>query len=558
MNLKQTLSEWVLASLNGDFDDWLIEGLDRERRIDCRNHGREAAYAAAFGVFTDFPGNPVFGREALWEKVLQMLDIICAIQFEDGMWDWHVPATRKTHRSGHVWSVDSWLRLLAEFGPRMDPARRDRLEAMLRRALPGRARGAEQFMETGIHPASKNIFAHSTLQLWLGARLFGERAWEELAAAALDRVVALQFEDGYWPDAYVHRGPTSLYNTVTLDVVSSYARLSGSTAARATVRRAADYHLRMAYPDGTFVETMDERNRYMQPHSGLLERLVWALAAFEETRPAAAWFAERIQERNGAAQPAALGAMRIETWKSVPDGDVPAAARAQGRFVLPTIPAGCLAQPPWFVCVSGAPTQVPARSFHHDLQCHVSAWHRSLGLVLGGGNSLLDPKFSTFRFHGRYLADAGRVEPSARGLALALEYGTIRAFLEVSATENGALQVEARAEGELPPESEVALHLYGCLGRRLTGGGNDLALDDMAFWRDCEPGATLEIGPVRVRSAARLNLMWPCVPVNIYDPPALLPLDQAVLRLSARLCDGPVLIELSAPGPLLGEGKVSA
>ncbi|HRU07151.1 MAG TPA: hypothetical protein P5137_15400, partial [Candidatus Brocadiia bacterium] len=491
MNLKRTLGQWLIEALSAGVRGLIVDGFDRERRADTSHHGRGAAYAAAYAVFTPFPGNPVHGREDLWDAVLQMFDIVCEDQRPDGWWNWYVPATQKTHGLNHVWSMFSWLRLVQDFGERFGAERRERVERMLRAAMTCRVEGARAYLDTGRHPASKNIFAHATLALWLAGSVFDEPGWTTLAAAALDKCFATQFSDGYWPDANIHRGPTSLYNTVTLSAASAYARLSGSASALQAVRRAAEYHLWMSYPDGTAVETPDERNRYSAQVRGAL---AWSLAPFEPTRAVAAFFAERCAsqpppgpgERHGALRVDSWSSMPVDIWKAIPDEEVEPQRQPQGRHVFPTIPAAALNKDPWFVCLSGATTTVPSSHFHHDLQCHLSAWRAGAGLVIGGGNSLLDPRFSSFRFQGLYLASAGRASATEDGLSLSLDYGPILAFLD-AAVDGPTLRLTASAQGPLPPDSEFAIHLPHLFGKALNLGPAELGLKDWAFWNGSEP-----------------------------------------------------------------------
>ena len=543
MNLKGLMRTPIVGSFSSDYEEALLANFDEGRRADTAHHGRRAAYGAAYGVFGAMEDSPIRNDERTWDTVLRMFDIVCDWQHEDGTWAWYLPATQKTHSLNYVWSVFSWLRLFQDFGDHIDTPRRERIEHMLRLAMATRVDGTRQYLDTGDHPSSNNIFMNCTLELWLAGRAFGEAEWTALAAEALDKDIATQSPDGYWPDANVHRGPTTRYNTVSLKSAAAYAAISGSQAARQAVIRAADYHLRLSYPDGSAMETVDERNRYAP---GALSSLVWCFAPFEETRSHAALFAEGLLEDPAKAALAKISAIEIDAWAATPDVDVAPADLGDGSSALPTIPAAVARSGAWCACVSGATTQIPARHFHHELQNHLSIWHRDVGLLVGGGNSLHDPRFSTFRFHGAYLAGVGEVEADGSRLGLTMKYGDIRAALAVSFADDATVHLDAKAEGNLPPDSEFAFHLWGLHGKTVDLRTEEVRLGEWAFWYGLDPDAAgFPAGPVTVRSDRMIRAMWPCTPVNIYDPPARLPLEHSVLRISADLCQGPVRITLT-------------
>lgn len=543
MFLKQRMADLIVERLGGDLEQQLVGNFDMERRADKLHHSRRAAYGVAYGVFGDLPGSPIQGDEKAWELVLRMFEILCDFQREDGAWDWYIESRGKTYTCGLVWALYSFIRVLADFGEHVPAPLRERVATMVRKATEPRLVDAKAFLETGRHKASKNIFAHSALELWAAGPLFSEPEWTAVAAEALERVVSMQFPDGYWPDANDHRGPTVAYDQVTLQAVSNYALLSGSEAALEAVRRGAEFHRWLSYPDGSCVETIDERNRY---GGKVREGLIWTLAPFEATRGVAALTAERLASFEPA-EPHPLGGVigpiAVDAWQATPDEDVAATPPPEGERVFGTIPAAVMRRRPWQVCLSGATTQVPSRTYHHDLQNHFSAWRDAAGLLIGGGNALLDPRFSTFRFQGLYLADAGETETIEDGLRLRLRYGEITATLEVRLVEDDALQLDVRAEGDLPPDSEFAFHLRGLFGETVRFGEDELPLTDWAFWRGfAEDVASFTVGPVTVTTPPGMLLMWPCRPMFIYDPPALLELEQAVLRVSVGLAEGPARI----------------
>ncbi len=130
MNLYNFYTQMIVRGLNWDPETVLLGDFDPSRKADTLHHKRGEAYAFAFGVWNDFPGNPIYANEQAWDCVLHLFDRVCEWMHEDGTWDWYLPTTLKTHTINYTWSVYYWLRLLADFGDRIGASRRERIEQM--------------------------------------------------------------------------------------------------------------------------------------------------------------------------------------------------------------------------------------------------------------------------------------------------------------------------------------------------------------------------------------------------------------------------------------------
>jgi len=547
MNLRAFFLDAIARTLRADPEELLLATFDDERRAITDNHTFREAYTFAFGVFRDFPGNPVRGDRDVWQRVLRMFDRVADYMRKDGSWDWHIPARKKTYTGNLCWALLPWLRLYEDFGENMDEQRRERTEGMLRRSLSVRMEAGRAFVKDPTkRMGSLNMMAHFMCQLWYGGGLFGEKEWRRTGAHAMRTIIGMQSEDGYWLDTRVPRGPVNAYSSVTLNPVAVYARLAGDADARAAIRRAAEFHLHCAYPDGTLVETFDERQRYHGPRVG--PHLWNALAPFEEFRPYAAWLAERVlalrdaEEADVRSTPTADFCLMLD---DVPDEETHPWRPGDFRRAFATIPAVSARRRPWYVCVSGATTDQPGQMYHHDLQNHIGVWHDAAGLAIGGGNSLLDPPFSTFRFGPAYLADQGQVLERDGAIVLKLSYGPIRATAAVVFEDDATLRIAAGTEGDLPPDSDFALHFPCRFGDALLASHGAFPLDDRGvFTAICGDLGDARVGPLTFSSATQWGVRWPELPVSIYDVPKRLPLEDAVLRVSARLDGKPVEIRV--------------
>jgi hypothetical protein len=548
MNMRAFCHETIATALSVDAEERLLSGFDYERNADSRCVERGEIYAFAFGVFREFPGNPIYKDMGVWDVVQRTFDVFCDQMHDDGQWDWYVPATKKTHPIPRPFGFFEWLRVFEEFGEHFDAARRTRIEKMLRTSLAWRMGQAERVRDDlGNRNASLNILAHVMLQLWYGGRLFGQDDWMDAGAGVMDRIVALQKPGGWWHDSRVERGPTVLYNTVTLENVAHYAHLSGNVAAREAIVRAADYHFHMAYPDGSLVETADERNRHRQGAGGW--RLIPSLANFEETMPVAAYFAERIAPLLDEAAERylfPLASSLCDTVALLPEGDVAPQKSAASVSEFAMIPALAERRAPWHLCLSGATTDFPGGMFHHDLQNHLSLWHDDAGLIIGGGNSYQDAPFSTFRFGGHYLADSGVISREADTSVLELQYGDTEAKLTVTLENDSTARFDVSTTGSLPQDSDFAIHLPYRFGGMVEVAGHEIPLDNRSIHRGAGGGeGAAIIGPLRLESDGPLLISWPHLPVNIYNLPMRLPVEEGVVRVSVRLVGEPVSLRLT-------------
>jgi hypothetical protein len=200
--------------------------------------------------------------------------------------------------------------------------------------------------------------------------------------------------------------------------------------------------------------------------------------------------------------------------------------------------AATIQRGPWFVCLSAYVAPVPNSRWIQDRQNLVSVYHQQRGLILGGGNTKLQPSWSNFTVGDTSLLAhragdenpdfrprAGLVHvPSAATLGmepqpeLALTYGQeeCRIRLEVKDERTVVLTLEATCRGDLP----VAAHLtlLPRLGQTLeTAAGEKVAVADEAIALGPERlGAWLRYAGCRIAAPPGASLAWPALPHNPY------------------------------------------
>lgn len=109
---------------------------------------------------------------------------------------------------------------------------------------------------------SPNHYSLWSSTLYLAGKVFGRQSWEGLGARVMHRFAAEeQTPDGYWGE-HSRSGPTTGYDYLTAAGVALYWEHSRDLAAWEALRRSTNFHKYYTYPDGTPVETINDRNRY--------------------------------------------------------------------------------------------------------------------------------------------------------------------------------------------------------------------------------------------------------------------------------------------------------
>jgi hypothetical protein len=122
-----------------------------------------------------------------------------------------------------------------------------------------------------------------------------------------------------------------------------------------------------------------------------------------------------------------------------------------------------------------------------------------------------------------------------------------RATLEVIIEDAHTALIRAATEGDLPADSDFAIHLPGRYGDSFHVAQTDIPLDDRGIWTNADKvSGEFNAGPLRFESSDDCYIGWPVISVNVYDVPRRLPVEQAVLRLATRLTGAPVEIRVRA------------
>lgn len=333
------------------------------------------ALAAAW--HTKDPANPYFHSREVLDAVMAAGDALIDDQDAGGRWVFRKKDGSTWGSIFMPWTYSRWIRSFALIREAMPPGRRARWEKALRLGYTG----ISKELETGrLH----NIPAHHAMGLYVAGRVFEESGWRQQAQDYLRRIAASQQPDGYWSE---HKGPVVAYGFVYVDALGTYYSYSHDAAVLPALRRSAVFHTYFTYPDGSDVETVDERNPY---HPGV--RL--PNPGFTYTPEGRAYVSRQLSRRHDPVpgDEAALLLLHGEEGPGLERDPV----AGDFDFVLGDGNAAVRRRGPWFLVLSAITAPVSNSRWIQDRQNFFSVYHDKTGLILGGGNTKLQPRWSTF------------------------------------------------------------------------------------------------------------------------------------------------------------------
>jgi dienelactone hydrolase len=422
------------------------------------------------------------------------------------------------HRDTYMW-LDSF-RLLKDD---LDPGRSARWQRALLEQVTAIVQDVARLQDYPAYQSpfigtSPNHFSLWSSTVYLAARIFAQPDWEKLSSKVLHRFAAAeQSPDGYWGE-HSSAGPTTGYDYLTSTAIALYWELSRDPAALEALRRATSFHEYFTWPDGTPVETINDRNRYWPPS-------MWGHFGFSNF-PDGRRYAEFLTSFYSL-QPFSLESLGRLAQNALYWHDGPAEAIPQDRTAYArqmTATAGMRKSGPWTVCLSGiVATQAQTNQFYLDRQGNLSVFHDRLGLIITGANSKRQPELATFYEHAgdveNHLPLSSRLKLSDAGDRLALSYNTFFAEFKLPPfTQTLALDVAVTSRSRA---GDRGLVLQLCLkaGQFLeTEAGTTVFLTgDPLVLQPPQIGGWIHHNGWLLKAPPGARLEWPVRPYNPYS-----------------------------------------
>jgi hypothetical protein len=359
--------------------------------------------AAAWSYKSD--DNPYYHDSKVLNAIIAGGDAMIAAQDQNGMWEFRKKDNSTWGQIYMPWTYSRWIRAYGMIRDSMPAEKRAAWEAAINKGVEGMIR--TELVKDKI----ENIPTHDSMAVYHFGQLMHREDYKSAATKYLDKVFAAQSPDGFWSENF---GPVVNYNMVYVDAIGVYYAMSHDPKAKEALRRAAIYHSNFTYPDGSEVETVDERNPY---HKSIVMPNV-GVTFSPEGRGFIEHELKLLKGRPIGAEMAASYLLYGEEGEAIP----PPSEQPHYQHMIGNANNGALVHRDgaWFVCISsyhpppkfnllnvrmmlkGDPftlmpyTDVPGMRWIQDRQNFVSLFHDKTGLILGGGNTKMQPLWSTF------------------------------------------------------------------------------------------------------------------------------------------------------------------
>jgi len=479
-------------------------------------------YPLAVAYATKADGNRYYQDPELLKVIVKAGDPLLENMDERGQWVFTKKDGSTWGKIWMPWTYSRWIRTFELVGDRMPPEARQRWSDALTLGYTG----ISKTQLSSVH----NIPTHHAMGLYIAGKTLDRPEWCEQAATFMMKVVEQQSEAGYWSEG---GGPVVLYDFVYVDAVGTYYAASGDRRVLPALEKVAAFHRHFTYPGGQAVETIDQRN----PYHDTVEA---GNVGFTFTSAGRTFLQNQWSQLGLDRLSADLIASLLLCGEEGPVEQISAHEDAP-PFVLTeggVDRAATQQSGPWFVCLSAYTTPITKSRWIQDRQNFASIHHDQLGLILGGGNTKLQPGWSSFTVGDTallshtpgdenpdflpkgelYHIPSAAVLTTDPQLGLDLTYGpeTCRIRVDIQDARRLVFHVEATSESSLP----VAAHLtlLPRMGEILkTGGNKQITLDDKPFaLAPDEVRGKLTYAGCRFRLPEVASVRWPVLPHNPY------------------------------------------
>ncbi|MGD7707343.1 hypothetical protein [Microlunatus sp. Y2014] len=495
--------------------------------------------------------NPYFHSPEVLDAIIAGGDALIEVSDEAGMFEFRKKDNSTWGQIYMPWTYSRWIRAWALVRDAMPPDRRTAWDAALTKAVDG-------IVATALTMPVRNIPAHHAMGVYRASQVLDREDWRAAAVEYLHRTVDDQDPAGFWSE---HFGPVVRYNFVYVDALGAYYGMSGDPYVLPALARAADFHANFTYPDGSGVETVDERNIYhLTPAAASIA--VASVVGFTATpagRGYLRWLSGLAPDQAPGTGRQADGLASVIAHGQEGPFEPPVAERDEHRFVLGDSDAMVQRREPWFVALSAYQcTPLPTNRWIQDRQAHLSVFHDQVGLVLSGSNTRLQPKWSTFTVGDTSLLAhrPGDEEPDfvappgldhlptsavlkPDGLGIDLDYAGVPCSVRVELDGTGAtVTYEVAGSADRPVAAHAGLVPHVGEAWRAGEHGGVLSAEPIQL-TGAECGGSFTHHRWRVSVPPEAVLEWPVLPHNPYTKDGSAPLDEGRIVIT---------VPLTAPG----------
>ncbi len=420
---------------------------------------------------------------------------------------------------------------------------------------PGTLPGQPELKEGEVVPWLHNIPSHHAVGLYLAGRIFNRPEWQKQADEYFQLIVDFQSEYGWWTE---HSGPVVLYNRVYLEALALYYHYSKDESVFDALKRGNLFHLNYTYPNGAAIETIDERNVYypvkISKKTGedgekiYLPKHATIHPGLYFTDEGRSLLDHQLRILNNLRSDELEAEFAEYMYLCLPEDKdaLNFTAMMSPRFRMGN-DSLIVRKSPWIVSFSGYSCERTGNRFIQDRQNLVSLYHEKSGLIFGGGNTKLQPLWSTMT-----VGDVSLLSPIGAphefvtgtnedtGLAPDVDLGYVPEEIEI--LENGensygmrirtmdavcVIRIEIISEDEVEistrlektPSSgkQVANHLTFIRypeSAVVLSDGTEAQLDEKAFAKEGMEWIKHHNWELQIPSSSKIT--WPVLPHNPY------------------------------------------
>jgi hypothetical protein len=344
----------------------------------CNDQNRLLPLAAAWAI--EHPDNPWFHNERLLRAIAKGGEALVDAQDEQGKWTFRKKDNSTWGQVHQPWTYSRWIRAYMLVRDALPAESGKRWEAGLRLGF------------THIHRAASgsvgNMTAHNMMALYIAGVCFENEDWKQAAAAYLKRTVKEQEEGGYWSE---HSGPVVGYGLVYVELLGIHYHFSHDPGILDALANAARFHARVLLPDGSVTPGIDERQLY---HKGVQTGNV----GMSWTPEGRGYLLQQLWRMSNGGKNLASSdyAANMLLYSGAGPSVAPPSQADESTTIFTTVSAATKRIKPWQWSFSAYPCRPPDTRWVQDRQNLIDVYHDSLGLVVGGGNTKMQPYWSTF------------------------------------------------------------------------------------------------------------------------------------------------------------------
>ncbi len=482
------------------------------------------------------PANPYYHDKKLLAVIAKGGEALVDDQDAEGKWIFRKKDNSTWGMIFMPWTYSRWIRAYVLVKDALPKASRAKWEKGLLLGFKGIRRDEIK----RVH----NIPCHHAMALYIAGLAFKNEEWKKAAWDFQQKVMAEQSADGYWSE---NSGPVVSYNMVYLDALGTYYAFSKDPAVPEILRRSVKFHSAILWSDGSSAAAIDERVIY---HKNI-----------------------NIGNVGFTFSPEGRGFVLSQLWKESEGGKKPVGGdyaaslllyggrgdiaplpqtQAQGVSVIGQNDAVLVRNAPWEWAFSAFTTKPIQNRWIQDRQNYIDLFHAALGVVAGGGNTKLQPYWSTFTVGDpaflrhregeeepnflpaidlKWTADKAVITRSGNPTEMNLTYGDIVCSVAVEVMPSGQLAVLTykapegkKIEAHLPL-MKIADTVKTAKGAEFTLGDGELVLDGRNI------GDHFDFGRLRVVIPNGATLRWPARQHNPYTKDGRSQLSDAKLVL---------------------------